>query len=140
MYALKIAAEVFIGISAGTITSAGFFAIVMSVGIINRMAAVTKTAKYVCFYEQMIIYGAIIGNILFIFDIHLPIFIPGLILYGLFSGMFIGLFAVCIAETIKALPIFIRRIRIGTGLGIIVLAIALGKAVGHLLYYFSLYR
>ena len=59
--------------------------------------------------------------------------------FGLFSGMFIGLFAVSLAENIKALPIFVRRVRIGAGLGIVVLAIGLGKAAGHLLYYLKLY-
>ena len=53
--------------------------------------------------------------------------------------MFIGLFAVSLAENIKALPIFVRRVRIGAGLGIVVLAIGLGKAAGHLLYYLKLY-
>ena len=71
--------------------------------------------------------------------ITLPAGMPGAVLYGLLSGMFIGLFAVSLAENIKALPIFVRRVRIGAGLGFVVLAIGLGKAAGHLLYYLKLY-
>ena len=80
-----------------------------------------------------------VGNVWFIFDLPLPAGMPGAVLYGLLSGMFIGLFAVSLAENIKALPIFVRRVRIGAGLGFVVLAIGLGKAAGHLLYYLKLY-
>ena len=139
MGAVKIVAGMFFGLAAGVITSAGFFSILTSVGVINRLADVTKSQDKVSFYEDMVILGATFGNIVFVFQLHIPCKTPGAVLYGLLSGMFLGLFAVCLAETLKALPIFARRIRVGAGLGVVILAIALGKAAGHLLYYFKLY-
>lgn len=139
MNILKAIILALFGLGAGTLTSAGYFAIITSVGIINRMAVVTHTENKMKWYEQVIIAGASLGNIVFIFSIKVPIGIVGTIAYGLLSGIYLGLFSVCLAETIKALPIFVRRIRIGTGIGIIIIALALGKAVGHLLYYFKLY-
>ena len=128
------------GTSAGALTAAGYFAVINSIGLINRVAAVTKTTKYIFYYEEIIIAGAIIGNILSLFDIRINLGITGIILLGAFAGMYVGLFVVSLAETTKVMPIFVRRVRIGGGLGIIVLMIALGKAVGHLIYYLILYR
>lgn len=127
------------GFSAGLLTAAAYFAIVTMVGVYNRLAKVTHTANKIRWYENVIIAGVSIGNIIFIFDLPVPVGIVGTIIYALFAGIFIGLFSVCLAETIKALPIFVRRIRIGTGIGIVIIAIALGKGLGQLLYYLKLY-
>ncbi|MDO5402367.1 MAG: stage V sporulation protein AB [Eubacteriales bacterium] len=136
--------EILFGFGAGAVTASGFFALLSFVQLINRFAAVTDSRKYLNLYENMIIGGAIAGNIIFIFNISFPlksvIMLPGIVLYGLAAGMFIGTFSVCLAETIKALPIFVRRIRIGAGLGWLILSIALGKCVGHLVYYLMLYK
>ncbi len=85
----------------------------------------------------MIIIGAGLGNIWNIFDLPLHAGVAGLLIYGLVSGIFIGTFLICLAETVKALPILTHRVRL-KGLGFIVLFIAVGKCVGHLIYYCSL--
>jgi stage V sporulation protein AB len=41
-----------------------------------------------------------------------------------------------LAETLKALPVISRRIRLGVGLQYIILAIAAGKTAGALLYFY----
>lgn len=158
MIVLKICLLALFGVAAGSLTSAGYFAVITGVGLINRVAAVTKTTNKIIVYEEMLILGATIGNILAVFDISgvIPknlintasedtlhvvvtwIAIAVIVIYGVFAGMFTGLLVVCLAETTKALPIFIRRVRIGAGLGIIILMIGLGKAVGHLLFYLVL--
>ena len=63
----------------------------------------------------------------------------GCIIFGLISGIFIGTFLISLAETVKALPIFVHRAKAGTGLGFIVAAIAAGKALGQLVYYLYMY-
>ena len=55
-------------------------------------------------------------------------------IYGLFAGMFVGCFAIAIAEILNTIPIFMRRISLGRGTGIVLLGIALGKTIGSLLY------
>lgn len=156
MEVLKIVGMILFGAAGGALTAAGFFAVVTSIGLINRVAEVTKTAKNLLLYEEFIIAGAIVGNILSLFDIVLPfggwVLSFGenawtiscaqviLVVFGLMSGIFVGLFVVCLAETTKVLPIFLRRVRIGAGLGIIILMIGLGKAVGQLIYELVLYK
>ena len=99
----------------------------------------TGTTKAVFFYEEVLLFGAVAGTILSVFDVSLPLGDIGLIIYGVIAGMFVGLLVVSLAETLKALPIFIRRVRIGSGLGIVILMVGLGKAVGHLVYYLLMY-
>ena len=117
----------------------GFFAIITIVGVINRFAKVTRTAKHIKLYEDMIILGATIGNVLVIFQLVVKVGMIGCAIFGLLSGIFIGSFLVCLAETIKALPIFIRRVRISSGLGYIILFLAIGKGIGSFIYFFSMY-
>jgi stage V sporulation protein AB len=139
MYVFKVVIEALFGLCGGSLTAAGYFAVLTSIGIFNRIADVTKTTHRIRLYEEMIILGAVAGNVVSVFKLKVPLGLPGTVVYSLLSGMFIGLFAVCLAESIKAIPIFLRRARIGAGLGYIILMIALGKAVGQLVYYLKLY-
>ena len=54
---------------------------------------------------------------------------------GLFMGMFVGCLALAIAEMLNSIPIFARRVSYRHGLGIAVLAVALGKLAGSLYYF-----
>jgi stage V sporulation protein AB len=58
-----------------------------------------------------------------------------LILFGLFSGIFVGCLALAIAEMLDTIPIFSRRIGFRHGLGFAILAVALGKLAGSLVYF-----
>ena len=98
MELLKLAVQIAIGLAAGGFTAAGYFAVITSVGMINRIVDVTNTKAYIPYFEEVIIWGASLGNVWFIFDLPLPAGMPGAVLYGLLSGMFIGLFAVSLAE------------------------------------------
>lgn len=155
MVELKFIVLLLFGLAGGSLTAAGFFAVITSIGLINRVAKVTKTVKYLMVYEEFIVAGAVIGNVMSLFNIVLPfnnlsiVNAAGIsftaahliiIIFGLLSGVFVGLFVVCLAETTKVLPIFLRRVRIGGGLGIIILMMGLGKAIGELIYVFFLYK
>ena len=131
------------GLSAGALTAAGLFAVINSIAMINRAADVSKTRKHLLLYEDCIVVGAILGNSMSFmeFQIHVSEFIGLIILaiFGIIAGMFIGLFVVSLAETLKVMPILFRRFKIGSGVGVIILMIGLGKAVGHVIYYLFLY-
>ena len=136
---MRLAEVIVFGLCAGAITSAGVFSLISSIGLINRYADVTDTKNHIILYEECLIVGAALGNVIFIFGISIPVGVIGCAVYGLISGMFIGTFLVCLAETIKGLPIFIRRSNISYGIGYVVLSLAIGKAVGQLAYYLYLY-
>lgn len=62
---------------------------------------------------------------------------PFLILYGLFSGIFLGGWIMALAEMADIFPIFARRSRFQRGLSFTILCIAAGKTVGALIYYYN---
>ena len=60
-----------------------------------------------------------------------------LAVFGIFAGMFVGCFAIAIAEMLNTIPIFTRRISLGKGVGVVMLCLALGKTVGSLFYFYQ---
>lgn len=53
------------GLSAGALTAAGFLAFLSMIGIIPRLAAMTKSIKYARLYEDFIALGGIAGTAVF---------------------------------------------------------------------------
>ena len=128
-----------IGLCSGMLVSGGVFTVLIAVGLMPRFAGKTHTADKVFLYEEMVIWGTIIGGVLSIFS---PQFgnlgLPGIIIigvFGLFAGVFVGCLALAIAEMLDTIPIFARRIGFRHGLGIVVVAMAIGKMIGSALYF-----
>ena len=136
----------------GLLSSGGVFTVFVTVGLVPRFADKTHTAHKILLYENSIVAGAITGCI---FSVYPELFqkIIGqaarenimlwenwsnLILwgFGIFAGMFVGCFAIAIAEMLNTIPIFTRRISLGKGVGIVMLCLALGKTVGALVYFY----
>lgn len=127
----------------------------LAVGLIPRFAGKTHTGKKVLIYENMVILGTMAGNILSVFNwdsqfeelvtgqFAIPQQIWGvfaqllLVCFGVFAGIFVGSLAMAIAEMLDSIPIFARRIGFRHGLGIAVIAMALGKMAGSLLYFYQ---
>lgn len=141
------------GTSFGLLAAAGVFTVLVAVGIVPRFAGKTHTAGHVLLYEDMVIWGTVVGCIVSIFERYFHIgtrlfqrgvpfsvvqvggnFVTGII--GLFSGMFIGCLALAIAEMLDSIPIFTRRIGFRHGLGIAICAMAAGKLAGSLMYFY----
>lgn len=126
----------FIGLASGALVAAGLFTFITSLGIVNRLAETTKTARFIHYYENCVILGGIAGAIYSAYILLLPLGNMMLGIIGLFSGIFVGCLISSIAEIINAFPIFLRRFKLKTALAAIVLSLALGKFAGVLLQYF----
>jgi stage V sporulation protein AB len=133
-----------IGISSGLMVAAGVFTVLFVVGLIPRFAGRTYTAKYELFYEECLVFGAIVGDVLSVFSVNGSIdFLPRLalngflILIGVFIGIFVGCLAIALSEVLDGIPIFARRVRLKKGVSIAVLAVAIGKLVGAFIYFIN---
>ncbi|MCM1088349.1 MAG: stage V sporulation protein AB [Muribaculaceae bacterium] len=146
-----------LGISFGFIVSGGVFTVLISVGLIPRFAGKMHIAGHVFILEEMVVIGTLVGNFLSVYGnygrvgnfllSHMPFGVPAterivhgvgsilLILFGIFSGIFVGSLALAIAEMLNTIPIFSRRIGFRHGLGIAILSVALGKLAGSLIYF-----
>lgn len=136
----------------GLLSSGGVFTVFVTVGLVPRFADKTHTAYKIIWYENCIVAGAICGCIFSVYpDFFTDIlgraavsYIPAwefwgeiiLAIFGIFAGMFVGCFAIAIAEMLNTIPIFTRRISLGKGVGIVMLCLALGKTVGSLIYFY----
>lgn len=123
---------ILIGISCGGIVAAGVFTFITMIGVIPRLAARTDTAKHILIYEDMIIIGGTLANIAQLFRFPIPIGVVGLIIYGIFSGIFVGCLAIALAEVLQVIPIFASRINLRRGMSFIVIAMAFGKTIGSM--------
>lgn len=123
----------FLGLCAGFTVAGGFVALITLLGVIPRLAGETKTAKKAMLYENCLILGILLGNVVSLYSIRLPFGTFFLVLFGLFSGIFTGCMAVALAEIINTFPIFFRRISLRKGAPYIAISLALGKCFGALI-------
>lgn len=146
-----------IGVSSGLIVSAGVFTVLISVGLIPRFAGKMHVARKIFALEEMVVLGTLAGGFFSVFgdwgnvgqfvrehelfgreategvwNIIGTLF---LLFFGVFAGIFVGCLALAIAEMLNTIPVFARRIGFRHGLGIAILAVALGKLTGSLIYF-----
>ena len=99
---------IFYGLCAGGLIAASFLAFLSMLGVIPRLAGLTKSMKNARMYESFVALG------------------------GIFVGCMIG----ALAETIKSLPIFSRRLNLRSGIPYVIYGIAFGKMLGCWLYFY----
>ncbi len=114
-------------------------------------------ARRIFVLEEMVVFGTLFGGFFSIFSDWgmIGAFVRGhnlfgseategvwnllgmlfLLIFGTFAGIFVGCLALAIAEMLNTIPIFARRIGFRHGLGIAILAVALGKLTGSLIYF-----
>ena len=97
MIAIKYVLLVIIGLGCGFAVASGVFAFITMLGIIPRLAARTKTARYIVWYENMIFLGGTLGNIWIVFLLPFPAKTLLLILYGVFAGIYVGCLVMALA-------------------------------------------
>ena len=86
-------------------------------------------------YEDAIVLGGIWGTTAMFIRYRLPSvpLLPGC--YALCTGIFVGVLAMALTEVLNVIPILLRRTRLTKGLPWLILAFALGKVCGSLVYF-----
>lgn len=128
-----------IGISAGVFTACGVCAVLTTVSVITRIAWKTGTCDKIRIYENCILTGAVISTYVYVYEPGFElnqVLSKGIIGFlGLFFGIFVGCLAVSLAEALDASTIMFRRIKFTKNIKYVLLAVALGKFVGNLIYF-----
>lgn len=136
-YLLRQGILFFIGASAGGVIAAGVFAFLAMIGVFPRLIGKSNTRRHIILYESLIVFGGITGNLV---DLYEPQIhwggAPVLCLFGFFVGVFIACLVMSLAEMLKAIPIFNRRIHLAVGIQYVVFSIAGGKLIGSLIYFY----
>ena len=126
-----------IGFCAGVIIAGGVVGLLIGLSIVPRYAGVTHTGKHILLYEDITLLGIVFGNLFFLYRWPIPGGMVFLGLCGLFSGIFLGGWIMALAEMADVFPIFSRRIKLTNGIRLVVIAVALGKALGSLYYFYQ---
>lgn len=125
-----------LGLCMGMTIASGVVAFIISLGIVPRFAGITRSATRVRLYEDCSMVGAVLGNLLFLYQGALPLGSAGLAVYGSFSGIFLGSWVVALGEVVNIYAILVRRIGLVKGIGLVILSMALGKVAGSLWLFF----
>ena len=122
---------IIISVSGVLISSAGVFAFITMIGIFPRLASRTNTSAYIYYYETAIIAGGTVGNFITVFFPKLSVVSGmGLLLFGFFSGIYVGCLSMALAENLKVIPVLVNRIGLKQGLPWMIAALGFGKALG----------
>ena len=124
-----------IGFSSGAVIAGGMFSFLIGLGLISVFADRTNNGKHILMYENDIALGGILFNLFFIYQIKIPAGIFLLGLFGLFAGIFVGCWAMALADILNVFPIFIRRLKIIKTIPYIIIGLSLGKTAGALVYF-----
>lgn len=120
------------GVMAGIVIASGVVAFMISLGLIPRYAGITRTAERVRLYEECAMWGAFLGNLFYLYEGEVLLGNWGLLIYGTFSGIFLGSWIIALGEIVDIFSIMVRRIGLTRGLGLVILIMALGKTLGSL--------
>lgn len=126
-----------IGFTGGVAVAGGTFALLVKLGVFTRLVEIARTAKNIKWLESSIILGGICGNIFSLFSISIPVGIIGTVVFGIFSGMYVGWLHMALAETLSMFSVAFRRFHLKYGLGCTILFVGIGKMVGALVYFYN---
>ena len=124
-----------IGLSAGGLVAGGLFGFIVSLGVVSDFADRTHTGHKTLLYENAIMLGGALGNAAYIYQFAVPGGVALLGIFGLFAGIFVGCWAMALAEILNVFPIFMRRIKLVKCIPYIILSIAIGKGIGSVIYF-----
>lgn len=126
-----------IGLSSGVVIAGGLFALIVELGVIADFADRTHTADKILLYEDCATLGGVAGNLISIFRPQMGYLGFLLPVFGLLAGIFVGCWAMALAEVLNVFPIFIRRLKIVRYTAAFILSMALGRGLGAFIYLFK---
>lgn len=132
---INILFVIFVGFAGGLAVGAGFVAFLAVLGIIPRLTQLSRTLKFIHWYEWAVVFGAVIGGVGSLRDPKLFLSEYFLIPLGLAGGIFIGMLAAALTEILNVFPILAKRVRIEDKLLILLMAFVLGKIFGSLFHW-----
>jgi len=124
-----------IGLAEGILVGGASAAFFSALGVVARLAQLTKTPSYIHLYGLTIVCGAVSSSLCYFTDTTLILNSFFVALVGLTMGMFIGFLAGALTEVLDVLPIISRNLKIEQYLDWILLFFILGKIAGSLFYW-----
>lgn len=123
------------GLAGGIAVGGGYVAFLAVLGVIPRLAQLTRSGHRIQWFEWAVIGGSLIGAWCSLRDVTFHLSQYWLILLGLFCGTFIGMLAAALTEVLNVLPILAKRVGVDGKIVILLVALVLGKVMGSLFHW-----
>ncbi|TBL79805.1 stage V sporulation protein AB [Paenibacillus thalictri] len=123
---------IFIGLSGGVAVGSGMVAFLIVLDIIPRLVQLTRSYRYIRWYEGAVVAGSMFWTATDFFDWEMAFFALSTAFVGLFAGCFVGMLAAALTEVINVLPILAKRIGMEQVMVWLLTAMILGKVLGSL--------
>ena len=131
---------ILVGFSEGVIIGSGLAAFLLVLKIIPRLIRFGSSNQYLKNYQAVVVLGAITATYFQFYTWQLPqiYFLNEVltIIIGFIFGIFVGLIAAALTETLKALPILSKRVNLENRIKTLLFFLILGKVIGSLIYWF----
>lgn len=121
-----------IGLGGGLVVGSGLVAFITVLGVIPRLAQLSRSESWIRYYEWAGIIGIQAGTWVSFYNFSLYGNRLVAVLVGLMAGVFVGLLAAALTEVLNVWPILVKRMGMGGQLLFLLMAIALGKIAGSL--------
>ncbi|KHF37783.1 stage V sporulation protein AB [Halalkalibacter okhensis] len=126
------------GFAEGLVLGAGTVAFLTVLGVIQRLIKMTRTYQYLHTYQWAVILGSLCWTVFAQLDLRFYLPSASAAVFGVFSGMFVGMLAAALAEVLNVLPLLAKRIGVVDKVMWLLSAIISGKVVASLVYWLIL--
>lgn len=126
------------GIIFGFAIASAISSFLLLIGIVQKLAERTCTTHRLTLYKWTLCSGIIAGA--YVVAINPMIRLGPVVgtLVCTFMGMYVGVVAISLAETLKVIPILFKKTNLIIGTKMLIFAVAFGKMLGSLLYFFKI--
>jgi len=124
-----------IGFCEGVVVGGAVVAFITILGIVSRLCWLTRSTRYMFWYELSITAGAVLASFSYFLKPRLTLGSTVVIFSGFLMGFFVGMIAAALAEVMDVLPIISRRIGIENFIAYIFISIIVGKIIGSMIYW-----
>lgn len=123
---------VLLGLGGGLAVGGGLVAFITVLGVIPRLAQLSRSEAMIRFYEWAGIIGIQVGTWASFYHFHVSSLKIIASFIGLLAGVFVGMLAAALTEVLNVWPILVKRMGMSSKIIILLMAIALGKIAGSL--------
>lgn len=132
---IKIILTIMIGLGGGLAVGAAVTAFFTILGITVRIIHLSRKKEYIVLYQISLVLGALLSCLIYFFGFTLKYLQLFTIPLGFLSGIYIGMVAAALTETLDIISVAVNKLKIAKWLYVIVMAIILGKVAGSLLFF-----
>ncbi|CAM3953179.1 stage V sporulation protein SpoVAB [Bacillus mobilis] len=126
---------ILIGLAGGIAVGSGYVAFLAVLGIIPRLAQLTRSGKHIQYFEWAVIAGTLTGAWCSLKNLTFQTSQYWLVILGIFCGTFVGMLAAALTEVLNVLPILAKRVGVEGKIVVLLVALVLGKVIGSLFHW-----